>query len=342
MWLATCPIEKKMARGSREYRRRSEDGGIAFAMFAALAVGVGVLVWFVFIRKCDPQVYVASGSVSESGPTNKVEPTVQKKPADMPASSASEMEVDTGALTPSQADSVMATVPQRAAAYQAAVNANFGEENGPGAVSAVASKSPASAEYAEMLSAEPGSLAAKSKKMLSAAGPRLSAPSESDSDSQLGKAEDALGVFPKHVGMSALQATKQEEMMRMPQTETWKMSKEQEDDKRAENSLRAALAAADPMRAAAITASMGPLNPVTLRAVLASQQGTLAVRAESSRMGVSSYVAGPTLAVRMGLVPPAAMPVVTGEGLTSSTQIQETVARFNRNIASEAAKCATR
>jgi hypothetical protein len=328
-----------MVRNSGTTRRRSEDSGMAVAAFVILTIGVAILIWFVFFRKCDADPYVASGSVHSSIPSEKVTPPEQKMPAQMPASAAP-ASVDTSALTHTKTDSVMATAPQRAAAYQAAVNADFGPDSGPLSVAAIASRPTSNPDYAFLLSAEPGSLGDAARKMLATAGPASSAP-ETD-DSSPGSVADALAVFPKNVGMSALQANKQEEMMKMPQTETWKMSKEQEDAKRSENSLRAALAAADPMRAAEITASMGPLNPITLRGALAAQRSAIAVRSESSRLGVSSHVAGPTLAVRMGIVAPAAMPVVTGEGLTNSTQIQETVARFNRNIASEAAKCAPR
>ncbi len=347
-----------MVRYSIASRRRSEDSSLAVVGFVVLTIGVGVLVWFAFFRQCDAGAYAPSGSVSAVLSSEKVAPAEQRKPAQMPSSlsssetqppaSAAPTSVDTTALTPAQADSVMATAPQRAAAFQAAVNADFGPGCGPLSVAAIASQPIANPEYAAMVSAEHGTLGAKAQKMMASSGPRLLAPdidaTASDAASAshaLGTALDALSVFPKNVGMSAQEATKQEDMMRMPQTETWKMTKEQEDSKRAENSIRAALAAADPMRAAAITASMGPINPITLRSVLAAQRGTVAVRPESSRLGVGSHVAGPTLAVRMGLVAPAASPVVTGEGLTSSTQIHETVARFNRSIASEAAKCAS-
>jgi hypothetical protein len=337
------------SRRSASDEENSEISGTGIAIFVVVLIGVCILIWYMFVRKCEAEPFAQSPSGRVALSAEPVRAPAATAPAALPASATSARPEekapagpDTSVLTTASSDSIGATSPQRAVAFQSALNADFGPGSGTSGVNARLATAPSNETYAAMLQrvqSGAGLDGSVVSSLLSSAGPRGSSEIQVDG-ADLSKIDESFAIFPKNTGMTSLQSQKQEDMMKMPQTDSWLMNKSEEDQKRAENTVRAALAAADPMRAAALTANMTTTNPVTLRAVLASQRGTVSVRPTMSRSGVSSEVAGPSLPVRMGVVPPAEMPTVSGEGLSVSTQIQDTVARFHRTIAAEAASCA--
>ena len=343
-------------------RSGKNENTIAIGVFIILAVACGVIVWLLLIRKCRsdndgvsassgglPAGMPTSATISSSGSTSASSLSSESSDSSSESSDSSSSEsssesshqlpqsqkamIDTQALTSAQSDSVGAMSPMRAVGFTRAMAAE-NEGGGPSMIADIGADRDEA--YAKVV--DGGSAAAFMTIPERPQSRTMAAPEELSSAAPTEASATSLTLFAQR-GMSDEQYKNQEMGFRMPQTESWGMTSEQAKAQSRENATLLTLAAQDPRNAAKLTAKIASLSPVTLRGVLAASNASQSVIPEFSRTGVASHVAGASLMVRMGIVPPPAPPVVTGTGYSVSSTMQDTVARFNQSVAAQAAAC---